>query len=60
MKVYSVMGGYDYEGFDGKSLQLFDCNSAAEVYAADVKHTWNYDYVEVKVLDVQMHSALAV
>jgi hypothetical protein len=60
MKVYSVMGGYDYEGFDGKSLQLFDCKSAAEVYAADVKRNWNYDYVEVKVLDVQMHSALAV
>jgi hypothetical protein len=59
MHVYSVMGGYDYEGFDGNSMQLFDCKSAAEVYAKDIKKNWNYDYVEVKVIEVQQHSAIA-
>jgi hypothetical protein len=58
-KVYSVMGGYDYEGFSGDSLQLFDCKSAAEAYAEGLKKNWNFDYVEVKVIEVQQHSALA-
>jgi len=59
MHVYSVMGGWDYEGFSGDSLQLFDCKSAAEVYAEGLKKNWNYDYVEIKVMQVQEHSALA-
>ncbi len=59
MQVYSVMGGWDYEGFDGESLQLFDCKSAAEVYAKEIETNFNYDYVKVKVMDVLMHSALA-
>jgi hypothetical protein len=59
MKVYSVMGGWDYEGFDGRSLQLFDCKSAAELYAGVIETDWNYDYVEVKEMEVQMHSAIA-
>ena len=59
MRVWSVMGGWDYEGFDGKSLQLFDYKSAAEVYAKDIKNKWNYDYVEVKVIEVQQHSAFS-
>jgi hypothetical protein len=58
MQVYSVMGGWDYEGFDGESLQLFDCKSAAEAYAEELKEE-NYDYVTVKVIEVQQHSALA-
>jgi len=59
MQVYSVMGGWDYEGFDGDSLQLFDCKSSAEVYAKAIKKVFNYDYVTVKVIEVQQHSALA-
>ena len=61
MQVYSVMGGWDYEGFDGDSLQLFDCKSAAEAYSEQLKNgkVTTYDYVEVKVMNVQMHSALA-
>jgi hypothetical protein len=59
MKVYAVMGGYDYEGFSGDSLQLFDCKSAAEAYAEGLKKNWQYDYVEVKVMKVQEHSAIA-
>jgi len=58
MQVYSVMGGWDYEGFSGDSLQLFDCKSAAEAYAEQLKGQF-FDYVEVKVMNVQMHSALA-
>ncbi len=58
VKVYAVMGGWDYEGEDGDSLQLFDCKSAAEAYAEKLKEE-NYDYVTVKVMDVLMHSALA-
>jgi hypothetical protein len=29
------------------------------VYAKDIKKNWNYDYVEVKVIEVQQHSAIA-
>jgi hypothetical protein len=56
MQVYSVMGGWDYEGEDGDSLQLFDCKSAAEEYSKSLDG--QYDYVKVKVMDVLMHSAL--
>ncbi len=59
MHVYSVMGGWDYEGFDGDSLRLFDCKSAAEAYQKELQ-LGLYDYAEVKVMQVQMHSALAV
>ena len=55
--VYSVMGGWDYEGFDGDSLQLFVCKSSANAYAVQLKEE-NYDYVTVKVMEVQMHSAI--
>ncbi len=57
MQVYSVMGGWDYEGFDGESLRLFDFKSAAEAYAEELKEE-NYDYVTVKVMDVCMQSAI--
>jgi hypothetical protein len=59
MKVWSVMGGWDYEGFDGKSLQLFDCKSAAEAYRDELKEKF-YDYVECKTIPVCMKSLLAV
>ena len=58
MQVYSVMGGVDYEGECGDSLQLFDCKSAAEAYAKELEED-RFDYVVVKVLNVQMHSAIA-
>jgi len=57
MQVYSVIGGIDYEGEVGCTLQLFDCKSTAEAYAEDLKK--DYDYSLIKVLEVQMHSALA-
>ncbi len=58
MQVYSVIGGWHYEGECGASLQLFDCKSAAEAYAEELKK--DYDYALINVLEVQMHSALAV
>ncbi len=57
MQVYTVIGGWHYEGENGPSLQLFDCKSAAEAYAEELKE--NYDYALINVLEVQMHSALA-
>jgi hypothetical protein len=59
MQVYAVMGGIDYEGECGDSLQLFDCKSAAEAYAKKLKDS-SFDYVEIKVLNVKMNSLLAV
>ena len=57
MQVYSVIGGWHYEGECFLSLQLFDCKSAAEDYAEELKK--DYDYALIKVLKVQEHSALA-
>ena len=58
MKVYSVMGGWYSEGFDGDSLQLFDCKSAANAYSKELQ-LGLYDYAYVKEMEVQMHSAIA-
>lgn len=59
MKVYAVQAGANYEGEDMDTLQLFDCKSAAEAYAKELEGQLGVDYVEVKVLPVLMHSALA-
>ena len=59
MQVYSVIGGEHYEGEHGASLQLFDCKSTAEAYAEELKNG-DYDYALINVIEVQMHSALAV
>jgi len=58
MQVYAVMGGYDYEGECGYTLQLFDCKSAADAYAKELEEGC-YDYAEIKTLNVQMQSAIA-
>ena len=58
MQVYMVMGGWDYEGFSGDSLRLFDCKSAAEAYRDELKKE-GYDYIDCKVMPVIMESALA-
>jgi hypothetical protein len=57
MQVYSVIGGWEYEGEHFKSLQLFDCKSAAEAYAKELKEG-DYDYALIEVLKVQEHSAI--
>ncbi len=58
MQVYAVIGGIDYEGEVGSSLQLFDCKSAADAYAKELEDG-NFDYAEIKTLNVQMQSAIA-
>jgi len=58
MKVYSVIGGFDYEGEDFSSLRLFDCLSAAEKYMQEVVEVDGYDYFKFKTLEVEMQSEL--
>ncbi len=57
-QVWMVMGGWQYEGFDGESMQLFDCKSAAEAYREELKKE-GYDYIDCKVMNVCMESAIA-
>ena len=59
MKVYAVQAGANYEGENMDTLQLFDCKSAAYAYAKELEGKLGVDYVEVQVLPVLMHSALA-
>lgn len=59
MKVYAVIGGYNYEGEDFDSLKLFDCKSAAEDYKNQLQDEWNYDYVYMEIKSVEMHSMIA-
>jgi hypothetical protein len=53
-----VMGGWQYEGDHGDSLRLFDCKSAAKAYSDELKKE-GYDYIDCKVMNVYMESALA-
>jgi hypothetical protein len=57
-KVYAVIGGWDYEGEDFKSLRLFDCFSTANAYLVDLEETQGYDYSKMDVREVNMESAL--
>jgi hypothetical protein len=59
MKVYSVIGGADYEGQFSSTLRLFDCRSAADAYAQELGEEIGIDYVEVELQEVCMESALA-
>ena len=69
MQVYVVIGGFNYEGESFDSLQLFDCKSTAEMYSKDLEDGENnsglnviyqqYDYVEMKLQNVIMHSMIA-
>lgn len=58
MQVWMVMGGWEFEGDHGDSLRLFDCKSAAEAYRDELKEE-GYDYIDCKVMNVLMESALA-
>jgi hypothetical protein len=59
-KVYAVIGGWDYEGEDFKSLRLFDCFSTADAYLKQLEEKEGYDYSMMDVREVVMESALAV
>ncbi len=58
MQVWMVMGGWQ-DGADGDSMRLFDCKSSAVAYREELKEE-GYDYIDCKVMDVCMESALAV
>jgi len=57
-KVYAVIGGYDYEGEDFKSLRLFDCFSTANAYMVELESGF-YDYTLLDTREVCFESALA-
>jgi hypothetical protein len=57
-KVYAVIGGFDYEGEDFKSLRLFDCFSTAVAYMHELE-SGDYDYAVMDTREVNMESALA-
>jgi len=57
-KVYAVIGGWDYEGEDFKSLRLFDCFSTANAYLVHLEEKEGYDYSMMDVREVVMESAI--
>ena len=57
-KVYAVIGGFDYEGEDFKSLRLFDCFSTANAYLVYLEEQEGYDYSVMDTREVNMESAL--
>lgn len=58
MKVYVVIGGWDYEGENYDSLRLFDCYSTAEKYQTQLTEDEGYNYALLKIREVCMESAL--
>jgi len=59
MKVYAVIGGWDYEGESFDSLRLFDCRSTAVAYQKELTEVEGYDYALMRERDVIMESAIA-
>jgi hypothetical protein len=58
MKVYAVIGGWDYEGQDFDSMKLFDCHSTAESYYKELTEGL-YDYALIQLREVNMKSMFA-
>jgi len=59
MKVYAVIGGYDHEGEDFKSLRLFDCFSTAVEYQKHLEEVDGFDYADLDTREVCLESAIA-
>ncbi len=59
MKVYAVIGGWNYEGESFDSLRLFDCWSAADAYREHLCKNGGCDYALIQVREVEMQSAIA-
>ncbi len=55
-KVYAVIGGFDYEGENFRSLRLFDCFSAADAYMKQLES--ECDYVLMETREINMESAI--
>jgi hypothetical protein len=58
VKVYAVIGGWDYEGESFDSLCIFDCKSAAEAYAKKLEEG-DFDYALIDTKEVKMETAIA-
>ena len=58
-KVYAVIGGFDYEGENFKSLRLFDCFSTATEYLRDLEENQGFDYALMETREVCLESAIA-
>lgn len=59
MKVYAVIGGYDYEGEDFRSLRLFDCHSTAVDYLKKLHEEDGFDYSLMDTVPVNLDSLIA-
>jgi hypothetical protein len=53
-KCIAVIGGTDYEGQSMVTLRLFDCQSAADAYKAELER--DYDYVLMEVKEISQKS----
>jgi hypothetical protein len=58
MKVYAVIGGWDYEGEAFHSLRLFDCKSTADAYMRHLEEVDGYDYAKMDTREVCYDSAI--
>ena len=57
-KAIAVIGGWDYEGQDFDSLRLFDCQSTADLYKAELEREFEFDYVLMEVKEISQYSAM--
>jgi len=59
MKVYAVIGGWNYEGESFDSLRLFDCRSTAVAYHKELTEVEGYDYALLREQEINLKSILA-
>ena len=55
-KCIAVIGGTDYEGEAFRTLRLFDCQSTADLYKAELER--EFDYVLMEVQEISQYSAM--
>ena len=55
-KCIAVIGGIDYEGEAFRTLRLFDCQSTADAYKAELET--EFDYVLMEVQEISQYSAM--
>jgi len=55
-KCIAVIGGIDYEGEAFRTLRLFDCQSTADAYKAELEQ--DFDYVLMEVQEISQYSMM--
>ena len=55
-KCIAVIGGTDYEGESFRTLRLFDCQSTADLYKAELER--EFDYVLMEVQEISQYSVM--